>query len=125
MGKKEIHCYFSLIFFLACVPKKLQITALQPGYNVFLSVKEFKPNIHELAKIGEFAELPPEEVEGKLTADGYYIYVVKVGDTLYKISRKLFGNGQLWPKLYLRNKARNRRKDPDFLEVGMRLYYVK
>jgi len=33
------------------------------------------------------------------------VYVVKKGDSLWKIAQKLFGNGDLWPQIYKENEA--------------------
>ncbi len=175
MGLRLSH-YFLIItplisvLSLSCVPKKPPLVAIQPGYNLYIPLKEFKPDIHKPAKEPETkAEAAPSpevlekslEYESKGTRDFYLAfqkkpivlnsvtkekeiieplppppsevekpaprklnyYIVRKRDTLFTIAKKLLGNGRRWPELFVRNKKSNWRKDPDFLEVGMKIYY--
>lgn len=47
-------------------------------------------------------------------------YTVKKGDTLYKIARKMYGDGALWGTLYEKNTVTL--KHPRLLAAGMILY---
>ena len=47
-------------------------------------------------------------------------YVVQKGDSLYKIARKVYGDGAMWQDLYDRNTAVL--KHPCLLTEGMVLY---
>lgn len=47
-------------------------------------------------------------------------YVVQKGDTLYKIARKVYGDGSMWQQLYDRNTVTL--KHPCLLSAGMVLY---
>lgn len=47
-------------------------------------------------------------------------YTVQPGDSLYKIARKMYGDGALWQELYDRNTATL--KHPCLLSAGMVLY---
>lgn len=58
-----------------------------------------------------------------LSEEGFKYYIVKKNDTLFLIAEKIFGNGKRWHELYLKNKRQNWRKDPDWLEVGLKIYY--
>ena len=59
----------------------------------------------------------PETVEVKL--EEVKEYVVKKGDSLLKISVKLYGDGYKWVKLWEVNKSLIR--NPDEIEIGMKL----
>jgi nucleoid-associated protein YgaU len=67
--------------------------------------------------------LPPIEsvrVEKKAADDGAcQEYVVKKGDTLQKISKKMYGSYAKWHKIYEANK--DKLADPDHLKAGMKL----
>ena len=47
-------------------------------------------------------------------------YTVKKGDTIYKIARKMYGDGELWQELYQKNIGIL--KHPRLLNEGMVLY---
>ena len=47
------------------------------------------------------------------------LYVVKKGDTLWKIAQRLFGDGEKWREIYERN--RNIIRDPDLIYEGQAL----
>lgn len=48
------------------------------------------------------------------------VYVVRKGDTLYKISQQVYGNKKDWRKIYQANKD-VLKEGPDKLAVGMKL----
>lgn len=47
-------------------------------------------------------------------------YIVRPGDTLYKIALKMYGQGYLWPKIYNANKKQI--KDPNKIYTLQKLY---
>ena len=49
-------------------------------------------------------------------AEGAQSYTVKSGDSLWKISEQMYGNGNEWRKIYEANK--DRIKDPDVIQPG-------
>jgi len=47
------------------------------------------------------------------------VYIVKKGDSLWKIAKKLYGEGIYWPKIYQENKKRI--ADPNLIHPGQEL----
>lgn len=56
--------------------------------------------------------------EMTVTAGAPHTYVVKRGDTLFKIAQQFYGDGNKWTNI---RKANPRIKDPDQLRIGERL----
>ena len=68
------------------------------------------------------AELQPEPkavAAPELKAEEPRIYVVQKGDSLSKISRKVYGNAGRWREIYEANK--DRIKDPSLIRPGWKL----
>lgn len=61
------------------------------------------------------AEAPAE----KAAAPGATTYTVEAGDSLWKISQKLYGDGNQWRRIYEAN--RDTIKDPDLIHPGQTL----
>lgn len=66
---------------------------------------------------GQELKIPEEEIVEKEPVNGEY--VVKKGDSLWKISVKLYGDGFKWVKLWETNKSLIR--NPNLIEIGMKL----
>lgn len=120
-----------VILGFSCIAKKPEVRTLLPGFGLLTSVASLNPDIHKEAKPGAGVEggdkSPPmeplyEQVTKQKRKKIRY-YRVRRGDTLFLIAKKVYGNGQKWRALFVRNKKSNWRKDPDWLEVGMRIYY--
>lgn len=61
---------------------------------------------------GSSTTAKPTEAKGAETRT----YTVKGGDTLWKISEQMYGNGNEWNRIYEAN--RDRIKDPDVIQPG-------
>lgn len=88
--------------------------------------KEYKPVESEPVQEPEWTKpvvVPPVErivVEKRVVSDGACEeYIVKKGDTLQKIAKKVYGSYGKWGKIYEANK--DKMSDPDQLKVGMKL----
>ena len=47
---------------------------------------------------------------------GFSTYRVQAGDTLFTVAEQLYGDGSLWPRLFIAN--RDRITDPDLVRAG-------
>ena len=79
-----------------------------------------EPGISEAKKIDEGKFLIEEEkkIESDIRVE-VREYIIKKGDTLWKIARKELGNGNRWEYLYKMNK--DRIKNPDKLKPGQKI----
>lgn len=87
----------------------------------FLKVKQVQTYQTALKSSAEKIE-PPKSKNNRTTektAPGAYI--VKSGDTLYKIAKLRTGNGANWRSIYEKNKS-TIGADPNKLQVGMKLF---
>lgn len=63
--------------------------------------------------------LPLQPADEELDPVGGQTYVVRKGDTLYKLARRFYNDQSRWREIWEAN--RNRIPDPDQLRVGMKL----
>lgn len=61
-------------------------------------------------------DLPPQDPPG--AAPGRREYVVKAGDSLWRIAAKFYGDGRRWPEIA----SRNNLPDPTKITIGQRLH---
>ncbi|MGH7542978.1 MAG: LysM peptidoglycan-binding domain-containing protein [Gemmatimonadota bacterium] len=64
-------------------------------------------------KTGGSSTAPPAEKKDTATGN---TYTVQAGDSLWKISQKLYGDGNQWRRIYEANK--DTIKDPDVIHPG-------
>lgn len=50
--------------------------------------------------------------------EGDIIYILEPQDNLYLLAQRFYGNGNLWPLIYNRNKE-NIGENPEHIEAGM------
>lgn len=69
------------------------------------------------ARAPEPAAIPPAEVPARV--GGGRTYVVVQGDSLWKIAKRHYGDGESWRRIYEAN--RDLIKDPDLIHPGQQL----
>ncbi|MCZ6598073.1 MAG: LysM peptidoglycan-binding domain-containing protein [Planctomycetota bacterium] len=89
------------------------VVALQGGETILVPVYDFR------AESGRApAEAAPAREEAQKVAPGG-VYVVKAGDNLSAVSKKVYGTATRWTEIF--NANRDVLDSPDWLDVGMRL----
>lgn len=94
--------------------KKKNLVSDDPDYNL---ESQFHSNYMKF-KLSPTSETEWAKVTGGQSANEY---VVQSGDTLYDISRVLFGDSQFWPKLWAVN--RDNIFNPHIIKPGLVLYF--
>jgi nucleoid-associated protein YgaU len=98
---------------------------LYGDYRDWRKLKRWNENIldyQDLPEIGAQLKYQPQQTASNWRAQGNP-YLVLRGDTLFKVSKKVYeGQGHLWKSIWANNQAQIR--DPNLIFAGFTLFYL-